>query len=98
MRWFWQKKTDEAAYIKAVLFPPIIRGFEDGTEFFVDRSVDANIQAVLIDLQDGRLDEMTFNTLQFAIDQLHKVRNHYNIHSEIKSDQTTTMYMVSANE
>jgi len=99
MRWFWQKKPDDVLnYVKAVLFPPIVRKVVDGTEFFVDRAVDSNIEAVYHDLQEGRCDEMTFNTLRFVIDQLGKVRNRYNIHYPINSDQTTTMYMVSANE
>ena len=99
MRWFWQKKNDDClAYIRAVLFPPIIRKVEDGTEFFVDRAVDSNLQAVYHDLQEGHCDEMTFNTLQFVIDQLQKVRNRYDIHYPIKSDQTTSLYMVSAKD
>jgi hypothetical protein len=98
MKWFWKKDNDAVDFIKAVLFPPIIRKVEDGTEFFVDRAVDSNLQAVYNDLQDGHCDEMTFNTLQFAINQLHRVREQYKIHYPIKSDQTTSMYMVSANE
>jgi hypothetical protein len=98
MRWFWQKNKDPVDFIRAVLFPPIIRKVEDGTEFFVDRAVDSNLQAVYNDLQDGHCDEMMFNTLDFVINQLRKVREQYGIHYPIKSDQTTTTYMVSVNE
>jgi hypothetical protein len=99
MRWFWQDKNpDVVDFIKKTLFPPIIRRVEDGTEFFIDRAVDTNLEVVYHDLQEGHCDEMTLNTLRFAIDQLQKVRNRYNIHYPIKSDQTTSFYMVSANE
>ena len=97
--WLFGKKRENAKeYIRAVLFPPIVRRITDGTEFFVDRSVDANIEAVLQDLQEGHNDEMTMNTLYFVLGQLQKVRSHYNIHYDIKSDQTTSLYMVSGNE
>lgn len=102
MRWFWQKRKDSDVidYIKAVLFPPVKRYIEEGTEFFVDGSVDANIEAVKNDLDQGIYDEMTVNTLNFILGQLRKVRAQYNIPHEIKPDVTTTTYryMVSANE
>lgn len=97
--WFWKKKFNNARYIRATLFPPIIRRVTDGTEFFVDRSVDANIEAVLNDLQEGHNDEMTINTLYFVLGQLRKVRTQYRIpHDIIQPSQTTSLYMVSGNE
>ena len=99
LNWFRNKKDKSVLnFIKEVLFPPIVRRVEDGTEFFVDLSIDANLMAVLHDLQDGINDEYTHKTLQFCIDQLTKVRLRYKIHSSIKSDQTTTVYMVSIKE
>ncbi len=96
---FTSKSKDKSVldFISEVLFPPIIRLVEDGTEFFIDRSIDANLMAVLNDLQDGYNDKHTLETLGFCIDQLTKVRVKYKIHSDIKSNQTTSMYMVSTN-
>lgn len=95
--WF-KKKDNVLEFVKETLFPPIQRKVEDGTEFFVDYSIDANLQAILNDIEDGHVDKITVDNLNYVIDKLHLIRCKYNIHPEIKSKSQTTHYMVSSNK
>lgn len=92
-----KNKKSELDFITDILFPPIQRKFQDGTEFFVDYSIDANLQAILNDIEDGHVDKITVDNLNYVIDQLHLIRCKYNIHPEIKAKGQTVPYMVSAN-
>ena len=65
--------------IKQLLFPPLELREEisnDGTiiKYHIDYSVDSNIDAVLMDLQDGQNDAIAHNTLNKIVTRLNKAR------------------------
>lgn len=81
----WFKKKDvtpadlKLEQVKNLLFPPLTLETEIGKEgeifkFHVDYSVDSNLDAVLIDLQEGHNDEVAQSTINEAIKTLIKVR------------------------
>ena len=98
-------------FISKTLFPPPERKMVDGTEFFADSSVDANLEAVLCDVQDAimiaqalsydpvlqKIDARTLDNLRFAIENLQNVRKQYQIFPEIKSNNKKTYFMVTSN-
>jgi len=64
--------------IRNILFPPTKtnKTMEEGQQikFMVDYSVDNNLYAALIDLQEGHNDKAVQNTINKCIDALIKVR------------------------
>ena len=65
--------------IKSLLFPQLITEQElsnDGTivKFHVDYSVDSNLDAALIDLQEGHNDEVVQGTINEVVKKLIQVR------------------------
>jgi hypothetical protein len=82
--WKIQKKVETPAelkleQIKNLLFPPLELNEElsnDGTvmKFHVDYSVDSNLDAALMDLQDGQNDEVTQGTINEVTKRLMQVR------------------------
>ena len=65
--------------IKQLLFPPLELREEmsnDGTimKYHIDYSVDSNIDAVLMDLQDGQNDAVAHETLNKVVTRLNKAR------------------------
>ena len=92
------KDTSVLSFITETLFPPLVRNVVDGAEFFVDYSIDSNLEAVIRDMQDGTVDEGTVDNLNYVIDRLHLVRKRYNLYPEMKTKSVTPVYyMVSAN-
>lgn len=70
------KKLEE---IKNLLFPPLQlheKMDNDGTrvKFHVDYSADSNLDAALMDLEDGNNDPVTQKTIRGVIDRLNEVR------------------------
>ena len=65
--------------IKELLFPKteVVETVEEGEKFkyMVDSSVDNNLYAVLVDLQEGVNDKTCHNTINRCIDALLEVRN-----------------------
>lgn len=82
--WSIQKKVNTPAeekleQIKALLFPPLKLEQEmqkDGSlmKFHIDYSADSNLDAVLMDLQEGYNDEASHKTLNDVILRLNRVR------------------------
>lgn len=71
-----EEKLEE---IKQLLFPPLELQEEvspdgDIIKFHIDYSVDSNIDAALMDLQEGHNDPVVHSTLNKAVTRLNKVR------------------------
>ena len=70
---------EQIEQIKAILFPPLEIQQEmqaDGTpiKFHVDYSADSNLDAALMDLEEGNNDQVTQKTIRGIIDRLNQVR------------------------
>jgi hypothetical protein len=82
--WTVQKKINTPAeekldQIKSILFPPLKLDEEfdkDGSsiKYHIDYSADSNLDAVLMDLQEGFNDEASHKTLNDVIIRLNRVR------------------------
>lgn len=92
----WFKKS-EAAIISDeqrklrevidILFPPAeIKVDEDGTKYYIDYSLDSNLQNALSDLEDGHNDKATQNTVRHVVDALFKIRDALDELRELPSD------------
>ena len=57
-----------------LLFPDIQLVKEEEGEYYVDRSVDSNLYAALVDLQEGVNDEVVQNTIKHVIKTLEEAR------------------------
>ena len=96
MPWKIQKKIETPAelkleQIKTLLFPPLELNEElsnDGSimKFHVDYSVDSNLDAALMDLQDGQNDEVTQGTINEVIKRLIQVRKLLEAYAQIDKD------------
>lgn len=96
MPWKVQKKIETPAdlkleQIKNLLFPPLEINEEidkDGSpiKFHVDYSVDSNLDAVLMDLQDGNNDEVAQGTINEVVKRLIKVRQLLEAYAKIDTD------------
>jgi hypothetical protein len=76
---FFQKKPKTEAElqlekIKNLLFPPMEEGEMDGIKFLVDYSVDQNLEAALIDLEEDHNDEACRNTIRKVAKKLYDIR------------------------
>lgn len=73
--------------IRQLLFPTLeLRRDQEGTQYHVDHSVDANIEAVLFDLEEGYNDEATRNTLNWVAENLTAVRKLLEAYPEINPE------------
>ncbi|CAB4162922.1 hypothetical protein UFOVP787_182 [uncultured Caudovirales phage] len=97
MKLFWKvKKIDtpkdqKIEKIKKILFPPLDlheQFQEDGTKikFHIDYSVDSNLDAVLIDLQEGNNDAVVQKTISSVITRLNEVRRILEAYAELDKD------------
>jgi hypothetical protein len=82
------KKIDE---IRNILFPPLQLNQEpdkDGTiiKYHVDFSVDSNLEAAIIDLEEGINDPNVRKTLTSILDNLLKVRRMLDAYASIDKD------------
>lgn len=67
---------DRINEIRKILFPEIKTHTDNqGNKFHIDYSVDSNLMAALMDLEDDFNDETCRNTIKGVLDQLEKVRN-----------------------
>jgi hypothetical protein len=64
----------ELERIAELLFPEPEEKDKDGLVIVVDRSVDANLQAALIDLEDDSNDHVTRQTIRACVERLIAVR------------------------
>lgn len=80
MRWFRSKRPNvELDKIRSALFPELETHFvpdESGNNVMihVDRAIDSNLEAVLVDLQSGHNDLACHETLNDVIKRLHRAR------------------------
>jgi len=90
------KKIEE---IKNILFPPmkLKEELNEGKPFkyHIDYSIDSNLDAALIDLQEGNNDQVTQNTINAAIKKLHQIRKMLEAYSEFDKD---AKYIIVDNE
>lgn len=97
MKLFWKVKKVETPNdqkiekIKKILFPPLDlheQLQEDGTKikFHIDYSVDSNLDAALIDLQEGNNDAVVQKTISSVITRLNEVRRILEAYVELDKD------------
>lgn len=73
-----EKKLEE---ISKLLFPePEEAESPDGDKFLVDYSVDMNLDAALVDLEEGHNDEVCRKTIKKVANRLYEVRQLLNAH------------------
>lgn len=67
-----------------ILFPPLeTEDLPDGSRVQIDYSVDSNLDAVLLDLEDGHNDESARSTLRDCIKRVARVRDILEAHHQI---------------
>jgi hypothetical protein len=65
---------DILSKVTALLFPPYKTEIINGSKVITDYSIDSNLDAALMDLQEGKNDEVSQKTINSAIKSLIKVR------------------------
>lgn len=84
-----EKKPDTPAEVKLkqiadILFPPLqTQMTPEGHKYQVDYSADSNLDAALIDLEDGTNDRITQSTVRKVSNKLFEVRKLLEAYSEI---------------
>lgn len=94
--WTIQKKVETPSdvlleQIKNKLFPPLEHRQEMGNDgqpikFMVDYSIDSNLDAVLMDLQDGYNDRATQKTINTCVGRLNEVRRMLGAYPELDKE------------
>jgi hypothetical protein len=78
MKWFQPKpkviREAELERIANLLYPEPEEKIKDDMVILVDRSVDNNLHAALIDLEDGTNDETTRRTIRACVQRLFEIR------------------------
>ena len=77
--------------LKKLLFPPLELKEHlqsDGTtiKFHVDYSADSNLDAALMDLQEGNNDEAVHKTLNSVVERLHTARRMLEAYAQLDAD------------
>lgn len=72
--------------IKNFLFPPLKLEEENGTKFHVDYSIDSNLEAALVDLEEGNNDEVTRKTIRGVANQLFRLRKMLEAYMQIDDE------------
>lgn len=96
MPWKVEKKIETPAelkleQIKNLLFPPLELNEEMGNDgnvfkFHVDYSVDSNLDAALMDLQEGNNDPVTQGTINDVVKRLIQVRKLLEAYAKLDKD------------
>jgi len=91
--WKIEKKVETPAdekleQLKKILFPPLELKEEmgnDGTKikFHIDYSVDSNLDAVLMDLEEGQNDPVARRTISKVVDRLNEARRLLEAYAEL---------------
>ena len=103
MSWFSvKKKVDTPAEkkleeIRDLLFPKnesreTVDKTGEEVKYQVDYSADMNLDAALIDIQEGYVDEVVENTIRDVSNRLYKVREVLNAWQEIDHDSNYIIY------
>lgn len=69
-----------------ILFPDPIEENRGGHTFIVDHSVDSNLLAAILDLEDDISDETTLKTLRAVLEKLRDARDLLSANYKIDSD------------
>ena len=76
--WFKAKpvivREGEMQQLADLLFPPLVTQTNGEDIFQIDYSVDSNLDAALMDLQDGNNDAVTQKTITGVVKRLNKAR------------------------
>ena len=89
---FWKKKKyvpddERLARVIKILFPPLeIARTPDGTKYHIDYSIDSNLDAVLMDLQEGNNDAACQKTLESCVKKLNEVRRVLEAYAEMDAE------------
>ncbi len=88
---FWKKKyvpdDERLAKVISILFPPLeVARTPDGTKYHIDYSIDSNLDAVLLDLQEGNNDAACQRTLESCIRKLNDVRRVLEAYAEMDAE------------
>ena len=96
MPWIIKRKPatpaeEQIEQIKALLFPPLVLQQEmqsDGNtiKFHIDYSADSNLDAALMDLQEGYNDPAAHKTILDVIKRLNKLRTMLEAYAELDKD------------
>jgi hypothetical protein len=87
----WTPSDERLEEIKTILFPPLIleeKMDKDGsvTKYHIDYSVDSNLDAALMDLQDGHNDPAAHKTINSVINRLMKARRLLEAYAQFDKD------------
>jgi len=87
----WTPSDERLEEIKTILFPPLIleeKMDKDGsvTKYHIDYSVDSNLDAALMDLQDGHNDPVSHKTINSVINRLMKARRLLEAYAQLDKD------------
>ena len=100
MSWWFAKKPEpepkedeRIAMVRSLLFPPLVTETHDEQTYHVDRSIDANLNAALVDLEEGYVDDITEESIRNALRVLEKVRRILVTVEEVPAEAT---YLVVA--
>ena len=79
--------NDQLQQIERLLFPPLENHrTRDGIDYCVDRSVDTNLHAALIDLEEGFVDEFVLKSIKDSVDIIEQIRKILNVHQQMVDD------------
>lgn len=94
-RWFQKAPVDvpvnkaeaSLAEIQKLLFPPLeLKTDEQDRSYHVDKSIDGNLYAILLELEEGVNDEITQNTLKSVLSSVTKIREILNIYNDMNPE------------
>ena len=94
---FKTKKIERDPVLQQVvelLFPIIELTKDEDGEYYVDRSVDSNLFAALVDLQEGMNDEVVHTTIRAVINKLQAARKLLDAEEE-KVGNKSNMLMIN---
>ena len=70
----------------AILFPPLELAEEGDIKYHIDYSADTNLDAVIIDLEEGHNDHIAQKTLKDISDRLFRIRKILEAYRELDKD------------
>lgn len=91
---FKTKKIERDPVLQQVvdlLFPSIELTKDEDGEYYVDRSVDSNLFAALVDLQEGTNDEVVHTTIRAVINKLQTARKLLDAEEEKVGDKSNML-------
>jgi hypothetical protein len=73
--------------IVKMMFPPLeLHTDKEGNKFHIDHSIDTNLEAALMDLQEGHNDAASQQTIRSVVDQIIRVRKLLEAYQEIDAE------------